>query len=106
MKVVLTTVGLIASLYSIFVMQVLWNWFVVPTLHTSPVSYWTMLGLNLFISMLIWQRFEEKQGWGQALATENDNESDLSKSGTANLAKICVNTFALGVGWAVHTFFG
>jgi cytochrome c biogenesis protein CcdA len=105
MTVVLSALGFIVGLYSIFVMQVLWNWFVAPTLHTSPISYWTMLGLNLFISMLIYrQRFEEKQEWEQVLATRNENETDRSKAGISNFAKIFINTMALGIGWTVHTF--
>jgi hypothetical protein len=38
---------LVAHLFTTFVLTVLWNWFAVPALHASEISFWLMYGLVL-----------------------------------------------------------
>jgi hypothetical protein len=42
-------VALLVSFYEAFVLQQLWNWFVVPTFHLDPSGYPTMLGIRLIV---------------------------------------------------------
>jgi hypothetical protein len=45
-------VGLVAGLYTAFVAQCFWNWFAVPALHLSSLSFLQMLGLLWLIQLL------------------------------------------------------
>jgi len=38
---------LISSLFTTFVLQNLWNWFAIPALHASEISFWVMYGLRI-----------------------------------------------------------
>src|SRR6516164_5056342 len=38
---------LVLSLYTVFVLMKLWDWFVAPTFNLSPISFWMMFGLTL-----------------------------------------------------------
>jgi hypothetical protein len=118
-------IGLISSvvgLYTTFVLQSLWNWFVTEAFHLSPVSFWVMYGLVLIIGMFAYDpNFEEKQQF-KAIVTVLDaclpeekrkevNEqldeqmSELwLEAGSTVFGKLVGNTFTLAVGWAVHIF--
>jgi hypothetical protein len=45
-------VGLLVGCYTAFVAECYWNWFVVPALHASEVSFLQMLGLIWLIQLL------------------------------------------------------
>ncbi len=48
----LLLITLPVSLYTAFVAQCFWNWFAVPTLHVSSVSFLEMLGLLWLVQLL------------------------------------------------------
>lgn len=45
-------VGLLVGLYTTFVLENLWNWFVTQAFQLPMISFWVMYGLVLIISML------------------------------------------------------
>src|SRR4051812_8650687 len=68
--VALSAFALIGGLYTTFVLQRLWNWFVMPIFHTSQLSFWAMYGIQMFFGVLK-DRTEsnpEEHRWNIALA--------------------------------------
>jgi len=116
-------VSLIVGFYTTFVLQSLWNWFAVPALHVPSVGYWLMFGLNILIG-LIFERvetFDEDQRWklvmtvlaacvpdgkradvGETLEQEMKHGMWVNAGGMV-VGKVVSNTFALSIGWAIHT---
>jgi hypothetical protein len=115
--------SLIVGFYTAFVLQRLWNWFAVPALHVPSIGYWLMFGLNTLIG-LIFQRgetFGEDQRWkvvmtvlaacvpdGKQAKVQETLEQEMKhgmwvNAGSMVVDKIVGNTFALSIGWAIHT---
>ena len=40
------------ALYTAFILQTLWNWFVVPATNLPPISFLLMYGLRIFTSIM------------------------------------------------------
>jgi hypothetical protein len=58
--------GAIVGMYTTFVIQCLWNWFVSPAFHISEVSFWGMYGLVLLIGLFrenYGNNFADEQKW-------------------------------------------
>lgn len=51
-KIAAWTGAFIIGLYTTFVAQCFWNWFAVPTLPVSPISFLQMFGIILLINFL------------------------------------------------------
>ena len=116
-------VGVVVALYTTFVLQNLWNWFVVEAFHTSEVSFWVMYGIVLVVGLLTEKdSFTEDQQLKMlaamvetcvpadkrdALDEQLKFQADFGvwlEAGFRSLAKVGGNTFVLGIGWLVHTF--
>jgi hypothetical protein len=120
--VVLWVMGSVVGLYTTFVLQSLWNWFVTETFHLAPVSFWAMYGLVLIIGMFTYNpNFEEKQRFNSIVTAidaciPEDKREDVKEqieeqmeqvwweAGFGIFGKLIGNTFTLALGWAVHTF--
>lgn len=116
-------VGVVVALYITFVLQNLWNWFVVAAFHTSEISFWIMYGIVLTVGMLTEQdRFMEDQqlktmmamvdacipedrrkGLNEKLEWQADFGSWL-EVGLRVIGKVLGGTIVLVIGWSVHTF--
>jgi hypothetical protein len=51
-KIAVWTSAFIIGVYTTFVAQCFWNWFAVPILPVSPISFLQMFGIIMFISFL------------------------------------------------------
>lgn len=119
----LQIVGMIFGLYKAFVLQNLWNWFVVRALQVPRISFWLMLGMLWTIQLLTetsdgilndlrWRTLPrlleelepaDKQGaivktWDRLVVVMR-LEVVLSA-----LELLAGYTFTLGVGWLVQEF--
>ena len=119
----LQIVGMIFGLYKAFVLQNLWNWFVVRALQVPRISFWLMLGVLWTIQLLTetsdgilndlrWRTLPrlleelepaDKQGaivktWDRLVVVMR-LEVVLSA-----LELLAGYTFTLGVGWLVQEF--
>jgi hypothetical protein len=45
-------IGIALKLYTTFVLQNLWNWFVVPAFQIPSISFWLMYGVLLLIGLV------------------------------------------------------
>ena len=61
----LWVIGRIVSLYTTFVLQSLWNWFVVSIFHLAPIHYWEMFALLLLVGLLT-ERLESEDPGGRS----------------------------------------
>lgn len=115
---------LILDFYSTFVLKNLWNWFAVPALGVPVISYWGMYGLVLLIRSIsaTGPNIEQDRRWKTIFAALDfclpqdriDEIKEMIKDqvgeiwtdiGIAMFARLGGTTFALAVGWGVHTFF-
>lgn len=121
--VVIGIIGIFVKLYTTFILQQLWNWFVTPVFEIGPVSFWGIFGLVLVVSMF--ERtpsdFTQRE-YTKFLATmmeacvPDDKRDDVNEKldelkervwieaipeGVGNFASI---TVTLILGWGVHTF--
>jgi len=116
--------GLLASVYTTFVLQTLWNWFLGPALHTPEISFWMMYGLTLTIPLLterigVDPDFMQNFRWELAVSileifvtddqlkkieriVETKKGELWVKGWLAFAGKIASNTVILGFGWIVH----
>ncbi len=114
--------SLITHLYTTFVLTVLWNWFVVPALHVSDISFWLMYGLVLMLSLFrnpADQNFENERQWKRVMTAidacipedRRDSVMEELKSQSSeiwiNLGLVIFssalgNTLSLGIGFIVH----
>jgi len=115
-------VGLLIGCYTAFVAECFWNWFAVPVLHVSDVSFLQMLGILWLIQVIT------------ARATDGDNKrwillfdvlelcvpheklpelEGLKKSDSSEVffegfpvaaAQVGNNTLMLALGFALHLF--
>ena len=115
--------GLLIGLYATFVLQQLWNWFLVPTINASPISFWAMYGLHLFVVLLTkhldhgWEndfRWEGATKLLEAFVPDERRETllALSKKQTEEVwmmaGAMCFSnavgySITLVTGWVVHT---
>lgn len=119
-------IAFIVGFYTTFVLQSLWNWFAVPALRVPPIGYWLMMGLNTFI-FLMRERGEEGEKltakrWVITMAVldacvpeekQAEVQEDIKQyttddgvwSDVVSLVsrQLAGNTFALGIGWVIHT---
>lgn len=119
------TVAFGVGFYTTFVLQSLWNWFAVPALNVSSLSYWATYGLNMVIACFKGTVSPESvtndHRWKIAITVLQecippDKEEHVREELTilhhgqaGELWKIAitqfgVQTFALAVGWFIHTF--
>jgi hypothetical protein len=121
--VIFWVIGSIVGLYTTFVLQNIWSWFVTEAFHLSPISYWVMYGLVLIIGMFTSQdpKLEEKLQF-KALATgvdaciPEDKQESVKEQleehaeqvwwevGSTIFGKLIGNSITLAIGWAIHTF--
>ncbi len=45
-------IGVVLSLYTAFVLQLLWNWFATQAFHVESIGYWNMCGLLLIVAVV------------------------------------------------------
>ena len=120
------TVGLVVSLYTTFVFQNLWNWFVVPAFHVGSISFWGMFGLVLVVDILSGgqksgDKFADDQRWkmlykvldycvpeekmeNAKVMIEQEKEIMWVEIGLSVLSRVVGITVTLVLGWFVHTF--
>jgi hypothetical protein len=114
--------GMVSGLYTAFVLQSLWNWFVAPTLNVTQISYWQMYGFNMLLQMVLARSdFVENDHWNRTATMlhacvkaerredvdeelRGENESVWSKAGTDVFGKLVGNTVTLLIGFAIHVF--
>ena len=115
--------AIIMGLYTAFVLQNLWNWFVTPALNFAHVSYWQMFGINLLVQMVRGRdTIVEQDHWERAAnmlyaCVPPDKQQAVDEKLKATTEDVWVkcavdifsrsvgNTVSLGVGWVVHTLF-
>jgi hypothetical protein len=118
-------VALIVGLYTTFVLQQLWNWFVATSFHVPEISYWVMYGIQLAFGLLSSshsQRTEEDQSWKIAFrmlaaCVPEEKRDELKETleaemkvtpwidlGSMIFGQVIGNTIALTIGWGIHGF--
>jgi hypothetical protein len=115
-------IGMAVGCYTAFVAECYWNWFVVPALHASEVSFLQMLGL-IWLLQLVTSRSTapEDKKW-QLLASaielcvppeKQEQLADLTKPNSLDLflqsfsqvfGQLTGNTFMLVAGFVLHMF--
>jgi hypothetical protein len=122
--VVFTLVGTLVGLYTTFVLQHLWNWFVTTAFHLPEISFWVLYGVVLSIGMFSdtqSSNFQQRQ-WFKGLATGLDACIPESKyesvkeqmdaqgaemwveAGFLVFGRLLASTVTLIIGGAVHLF--
>jgi len=48
----LLAISLLEPLFTVFVVETLWNWFVVNAFRATTISYWQAMGIALLISLV------------------------------------------------------
>ena len=105
-----------------YVLQQLWNWFLVPAISVEPIGYWMMYGINLIIQLLT----EDLSEWTNEprwdflfLAIDHCIQPHLKEEFSHDLKQLKeTQNFKLGmkvgsalfgyaitlaIGWSVHT---
>jgi hypothetical protein len=121
-NVILTFAFSVATgLYTGFVLQNLWNWFLAPALHGAEVSYWQTYGIVLLVKLLFQHdTLQEETRWESAFKMlyaavpgeqrpeidrnmKDEAENVWMKVGFDIFGNLIGNTVTLGLGWTVHT---
>ena len=122
--VIFWCISAFVGLYTTFVLQSLWNWYVTEAFHLPQISFWVMYGIVLVIGMFAdreSKRFAEQQQFAvlanaidacipdekRALVKEQHAEQEKQMWGEVGIGifrKAIGNTFTLVVGWIVHSF--
>lgn len=117
--------ALLVGLYTTLVLESLWNWFAVPSLHAPELSYWAVYGLQLMIGLLsqgsalseIEQKTQEllltvldfcipEDRMEEARqAIEHQEQSAWVTAGFSILHRVAGNTLTLAIGFSVHALF-
>ena len=110
----------ITGLYSTFVAQCFWNWFAVPVLLVSPISFWEMMGIILLINLFTEKDDSiEKHHWESVYKLldacvpkskkkdieeflNEKNENKWVDAGFKILEKFLSNTVILIIGFVVY----
>jgi hypothetical protein len=123
-RVITWTLAFVIGCYSTFVLQQFWNWFATPILLLQSISFWEAYGLILLISFLFPKTAhdEHRRNFSHVFSllekfcipeTKQDelrefvqSKKDDFWSEVASLMfeQVFSNTFALGVGWVIHSF--
>jgi hypothetical protein len=118
----LSVVAIVSGFYRAFVLQNLWNWFVVGALNASPIGYWQMYGINM-LAQIVMERFDswqDEERWTRTLAMlymcvpevkrneadeylKEQNEGEWMGTGMKVFGSLAGNTVTLGFGWLIHT---
>jgi hypothetical protein len=114
-----------AAVYTAFILQCFWNWFVVPATNLPPISFLVMYGLRLFTSMMFgnggvvvqmmefyWTGFlkiadrltPELYRNDLADALNDFADGEFGWGAKKLLWQVFGNTVTFGVGWAIHMF--
>jgi hypothetical protein len=121
----LTVTWIVASLvglYTTFVIQSLWNWFLVHSFNAPEISFWEMYGVVLLVGLLFYKdNLTEEERW-KAISTtleacvpvdkitevqeaiKEQVDSMWYQLGISIFGKVAGTTATLAIGWAVHTF--
>ena len=113
----------VGGLYTAFVAQQFWDWFVTSAFHLSEISFWVMYGLVMFIGLFTdhGENPAEELKWKtlmiavQACIPEHRAEQvkeDVKLEAddiwinifSLAFGKLVGNSLALALGWTVHTF--
>jgi hypothetical protein len=116
-------IGPLVGLYRTFVLQKLWNWFAAGALSLPVISFWVMYGLVLIIGILTTNYSDKQQERNfkilwiilDACVPDDKKESvreeldEMGKNIWIEVGFIVIGgildfTWALLLGWAVHTF--
>jgi hypothetical protein len=119
-------IGIPVSLYTTFIIQLLWNWFVAPAFHIPEISFWGTYGMVLLAGVLIegqrgGDRLADEQRWKniahalEACIPEEKREQVVEAMsreedalwvtvGSKVFGLVVGNTVALLIGWGVHAF--
>ncbi len=115
---------LVTPCYAAFVVQALWNWFVIDALHAATVSYAQALGFIVLlyvvrdrthVTNMEERHFSQLYVMTRACIPSYERQvimkevSDVATDGWLwplldFLGKITVCTCALAAGWGIHTF--
>jgi hypothetical protein len=110
------------GLYTTFVLQTLWNWFVSTAFNVPSIPFWGMYGVTLLAGLLMdrsAERSENEFKWETALTTLNacipeekreavtkaikeQTEGVWTRAGSEVFAKAIGSTVTLVIGWIVH----
>jgi hypothetical protein len=110
--------------YTAFVVQQLWNWFVVPALHASELSYVMTVGLLLLVFLfkhsdsegldtkqrddLLVAVLKEVNPRHPVLIAVEAKEARLTRFlgsiGRSDANEALKGAICLALGWAIHTF--
>jgi hypothetical protein len=132
LKIILSVTGFIlvpiVPFYTAFVIQTLWNWFVVNGLHAAEISYWESFGILLVVAVFthrgehgVYQQEtrsnhsylmieallpdEKRLEFQKSFQEEDDSWKGTLGTIGPQLGKAILNTLTLVIGWGVHTFF-
>lgn len=118
-------VSLLVGAYKAFVLMLMWNWFVTPIFHTESISFWQVLGLLWVVQLFVDGRSDDTtENWRwekislmlNACIPEHSreelmeelkqvNEGVWGEIGTKIFSHIVGYSFALALGWTLHSFF-
>jgi hypothetical protein len=115
MKRLFSAKGLLAfavGFYTTFVLQNLWNWFVVPSINVPDISYWQMYGFNLLVITFIEPDLFHMQVLHASLPEEKQRTIEeitgerlwTEVVGPLLFYKLLNRTATLATGWAIHVF--
>jgi len=114
-------VALAVGCYTAFVAANFWDWFAVPVLHVSSVSFLQMLGLMWLISLFTggYSSFDDPRwkilGFTVELCVPDEKRQDLKEfmdsmpfiirldTALKVFGQLAGNTFMLAAGFALHT---
>ena len=116
--------GLVVHLYTTFVLMLLWNWFVVPTFHVGDISFWTMYGLVILVSLFkddTDKNFADERRWKALMIAIDacippDQKENVKHEleevkgelwidiGVGLFGQVLGNSLTLGIGFLIHTF--
>lgn len=115
-------IGLPIGCYTAFVAECYWNWFAVPILHVSSVSFLQMLGILWLIQVLTSRSSTpEDKHWALLmsvieLCVPSDKQKELAELKESNpfigfleafsmtFGQIASNTLMLALGFTLHLF--
>jgi hypothetical protein len=118
--ILLYSISMIVSLYTTYVLTVLWSWFVTPAFGLAHVSFWMMYGLTMLIGLLRRPDDVEGEQRHKIVAVmldacvpperredvteqlEEFNKEIWAQAGWYVFGQFVNNTFALGLGFVVR----
>jgi hypothetical protein len=110
----------VVGLYTTFVLQSLWNWFVTKALNVPEISYWPMYGILMVIAICLERNtLHEAYRWECMTTMVYDSIPDEKRAKTDETLKqhyealpskvrwyvfeqVIGNSITLGIGWVIH----